>query len=277
MPATGDAAYRSLLPKLDSLNQLLAAWMASSLRGSRSLWVVATVAHYGLAAARSGRPYACWVGTSLRDEARGRVAGGLPASRRLAVHVNRPVLERIERTVLRRAAAVYTTSPASRRSVAAACEVPIGRVRLLPLTVDVARFRPEPDERWLARLEAPVVTFVGRTSDPRKNVPLLLDAFRGVRARLPAARLRLVGPPPTAGALTSLPAGVEVVGEVESAASELARSNLLVLPSFQEGFGIVVAEALASGVPAVVTPCGGPEDLLRQSGGGVVLSTFQPE
>src|SRR5205823_3226932 len=39
---------------------------------------------------------------------------------------------------------------------------------------------------------------------------------------------------------------------------------------------LVVAEALVAGVPALVTPCGGPEDLVRDSGGGEVLSGFDP-
>ena len=57
----------------------------------------------------------------------------------------------------------------------------------------------------------------------------------------------------------------------------LRGAALFVLPSLQEGFGIVVAEALAAGVPAVVTPSGGPEELVRASGGGEVLSGFDPE
>jgi glycosyltransferase involved in cell wall biosynthesis len=85
-----------------------------------------------------------------------------------------------------------------------------------------------------------------------------------VRHELPAVELVLVGTPP---ARPTGP-GVQVTGVVEDVAPFIRRCTLLVLPSFQEGFGIVAAEALASGVPAVVTPCGGPEALLRESGAG---------
>jgi glycosyltransferase involved in cell wall biosynthesis len=129
-----------------------------------------------------------------------------------------------------------------------------------------------PDDEWRAGLERPTVVFVGRGDDPRKNARLLLDAWPLVRDRVPSARLTLVGRPPVG----PLPAGVESRGEVADVAVELRRGTLFVLPSLQEGFGIVAAEALACGVPVVSTPCGGPEQLVGDSGGGVVLEGFDP-
>jgi glycosyltransferase involved in cell wall biosynthesis len=94
-----------------------------------------------------------------------------------------------------------------------------------------------------------------------------------VRRELPGARLRLIGP---ASAAASAHDGVELVGEVASIAEELRAASLLVLPSLQEGFGVAVCEALACGVPAVVTPSGGPEHLVTASRGGIVLDGFTP-
>jgi glycosyltransferase involved in cell wall biosynthesis len=215
-----------------------------------------TIATNGLAAVRSGRRYHCWLGTSLDDEWAAR-ARGLGPARRLAQRLNAPLLRAIERKVIQSAERVYATSPASRASVAAAGGLDEGSVGILPIPVDVERFAPEPDERWHERLNAPTIVFVGRADDPRKNVQLLVDALPAIRAAIPGARLQLLGSPP-----------------VPSVAEALREASLFVLPSWQEGFGIAAAEALASGVPVLTTPCGGPEHLVRESGGGAVLAGF---
>jgi glycosyltransferase involved in cell wall biosynthesis len=240
------------------------------IRSARAIWVVAPLAMHGLAALLSGRPYACWAGTSLESENAGRRAG-LPPSRKLALLANATALARIERRVLEGATRVYATSAASREDVARAGGIDLAAVCILPLPVDSDRFHPEPDDQWLARLEAPIVAFIGRGDDPRKNLALALAALPLLRRRIPSARLRIIGPnsaPPQEG--------VESLGEVPSVAEPLREASLLLLPSRQEGFGIVAAEALASGVPVVATPSGGPEELLRDSGGGRIASGFDP-
>jgi glycosyltransferase involved in cell wall biosynthesis len=259
------------VPVLDSLNQIRSARaLAGPARDAKSLWVVAAAASYGAAAPHSRRPYACWIATSLDDEWRGRVSG-LSGTRRIAHAVNAPALRRIERRVLADATAVYGISPASRDSLArAAVRTDVG---VLPLPVDLVRFSPEPDEDWQARLDQPTVVFVGRGDDPRKNVRLLLEAWPEIHRSVPEARLVLVGRSPA----VPLPAGAEARGEVPEVSSVLRKAALFILPSLQEGFGLVAAEALACGVPVLSTPSGGPEQLLRESSGGRVLSGFTPD
>lgn len=255
--------------RLDAANQLAAGFRLSArVSDARSVWVVSTSAVPGYAAVRSERPYSCWIGTGLEDEWAGR-RPGLARSRRLAIRVNAPILHRVERRVLRGAARVYATSPWSRASVARAGGLPVERVGILPIPVDVDGFTPPPEDEWRRTLDEPVLAFVGRADDPRKNIRLLLEALPSI----PRARLLLVGSPPRA----PLPERVEATGVVPSVAPHLRRATLFVLPSHQEGFGIAAAEALAAGLPVVTTPCGGPEALVTDSGGGVVLSGFSAE
>jgi glycosyltransferase involved in cell wall biosynthesis len=257
------------LGRFDAGNQLLGGIrLAGRLHDARSIWVVSTTAAHGYAALRSGHPYACWIGTGLADEWAGR-RPGLPASRRLAIRVNAPVLRRLERSVLRGAERVFATSPWSRASVARAAGLGEERVGILPIPVDLERLLPAADEEWLRGLGQPLLAFVGRADDSRKNVRLLLDAL----SLLPDARVLLIGSPPAG----PLPDRVEGTGTVPSVGPYLRRATLFVLPSHQEGFGIAAAEALAAGVPVISTPCGGPEALIAQSGGGVVLKSFAPE
>jgi glycosyltransferase involved in cell wall biosynthesis len=247
--------------------------LAPSVASARSAWVVAAAASHGYAALRSGRPYAAWLATSLEDEWSGRRTASLPLSRHIALELNRAPLRRIERSVLAGATRVYAAGRSSRRSLARAGGLNEIDIEVLPLPVDLTTFLPEDEKPWLARLDAPVVAFVGRAWDPRKNVSLLLDALPILRRRVPRASVRLIGEPPR----RPLPAGVEATGPVTSVAEHLRTASLFVLPSWQEGFGIVAAEALAAGVPVLATRSDGPEELLEASAGGRLLDGFAAE
>lgn len=268
-----DPGVRGLVRHVDAANQLTGGLrLALRARAARSQWVVATTASHGWAAHRSGRPYAAWIATSLDDEWRGRRLW-LSPSRRLALAVNAPVLRRLERTTLRGARIVCATSPTARAGIAAAAGIDPERVRVLPIPVDLDRFTPLPEGEWRENLARPVLAFVGRGDDPRKNVGLLLDALPLIRRRVPEARLLLVGRPPAG----PLPEAVHAAGFVDSVGDAIRGAALLVVPSRQEGFGLLAAEALACGVPVLSTPCGGPEEMIRRSGGGRVLESLEAE
>jgi glycosyltransferase involved in cell wall biosynthesis len=275
-PFQGDAVP-SFLPEGDAVNQLVAGErIARRIRNAPFAWVVAAGAPYGWGAARSGRPYGCWLATQTTDEFRSR-REALSPSRRAALALNQPLLERMERTVIRRARYVATISPRSRELLADAAGLDPASIAVWPVPVDLGAFVPLADDDWEARLERPTIVFVGRGSDPRKNVSLLADAFPAIRERVPGARLRFAGEPPPDAVLRRAGKGAEAVGEIGSMPDAIRDAALLVLPSKQEGLGIVVAEAFACGVPAVVTPSGGPEHLVRDSEAGVVLEGWEPD
>jgi glycosyltransferase involved in cell wall biosynthesis len=106
------------------------------------------------------------------------------------------------------------------------------------------------------------ILFLG-TVDARKNVGGLLDAYARLRERRPDAPPLVIAGRVTdaAGALADrarqppLAGAVEFRGYVaEHARPELYRhARMLVLPSFEEGFGLPVLEAMACGVPVVVS------------------------
>ena len=111
------------------------------------------------------------------------------------------------------------------------------------------------------RAEHPVIAYAGSLSDPRKRLPLLLEAFSDLRSRRPGARLRLLSRPEPWLHL-DLPDGADLApaDSADALAHELARAHVSVLPAAEEAFGLVLAESLAAGTPVVAARSGaGPE------------------
>ncbi len=128
--------------------------------------------------------------------------------------------------------------------------------------------------------DARVVTFLGRIS-AKKGVPLLVESFRSTAAAFPRAHLLIAGPddegirrglmPIIANA--GLADRVTFLGVVVGPEKRtlLQRSDVFVLASADESFGIAVAEAMAVGCPVVVSPDVAIEDVVRASGAGLVV------
>jgi glycosyltransferase involved in cell wall biosynthesis len=167
--------------------------------------------------------------------------------------------------------AILTVSELARATYVAA-GVPPGKVHALPLGADLARFFPGKKEQ-----ERGEITFVfAGASIRRKGFDLLLRAFAEVARVAPGARLRVVGP---RGELAHLLEGGErserivEVGPVaqEELARELRQADCLVLPSRNDSYGMVVAEALASGIPAIVSEMVGAKELITPGETGWIV------
>jgi glycosyltransferase involved in cell wall biosynthesis len=146
------------------------------------------------------------------------------------------------RGTVRAATRVIAVSEFSRREVVALCGIPPDRVDLVPSGVDPV-FTPG------GPAAAGDYALAVGTLEPRKN---LAGAIEG--ARRAGLELRVVGAAGW-GDVTATGLGVTWLGRVDDA--ELAAlyrgARCLVYPSFYEGFGIPVAEAMASGTPVVTS------------------------
>ncbi|MFP5441332.1 MAG: glycosyltransferase [Gammaproteobacteria bacterium] len=113
---------------------------------------------------------------------------------------------------------------------------------------------------------------------PGKGFDVLLSAFAEARSGGRRLRLALVGGGPLEATLRAQSTALGLDGVVtfrgqlsrDAVMAAMAETDFLVHASRQETFGLVVAEALAAGVPVLATRCGGPQDILW-SGAGVLV------
>ncbi len=118
---------------------------------------------------------------------------------------------------------------------------------------------------------APVVLYVGRVSK-EKDLDLLAAAERELRRRGHRFRLAIVGDGPYLEILRQLLPSAVFTGYLqgEELARAYASADIFAFPSTTDTYGNVVAEALASGLPCVVSDAGGPRDLVRHGETGFI-------
>lgn len=241
-----------------SVSLPLTQWLLQHVREFDLLHIHAVFSYAGLpasiAGARAGIPY---------------IVRPLGTLTHWSVQHRRPVLKRlslrcVDKPMLDRAAAIHYTSEQERREAEAlgirapAAVVPLG------FQLDDFSGAASP-EVFLAAYPAlrarPIVLFLSRL-DEKKGLDLLIPAFARVRRSVPNAALVLAGSGSQAF-VASLRSRAREEGltdvvfpgflEGPMKLSALSAATAFVLPSYSENFGIAAIEAMAAGVPAVLS------------------------
>lgn len=147
--------------------------------------------------------------------------------------------------------------------------------------VDATRFKPDPDVRNKLRTElqlpdeAVVALFLGRLTRD-KGVLDLANAFVRVAADCPDFYLLVVGPdeecltPELQKIFSPCADHVRFVGMTARPEDYMAAADIFCLPSYREGFGSVIIEAAAAGVPAVASRIYGLTDAVDDGETGLL-------
>jgi len=207
-----------------------------------------------------------------------------------ATGLKRRILLSAERTAAGFAQVVLCNSASLREEALALRIVAEEKLILLGMGssngVDTERFAPGPGELRATLGLSPdafVVGFVGRLTRD-KGIPELLEAFEAILAAEPRALLLLVGwfdaaedalAPPLRRMINEH-ARIRCTVFVEDTAPYYLAMDLMVLPTWREGFPNVVLEASASGIPVITTLCTGSRDAVVPEVTGLLIPPGYP-
>ncbi|WP_297500778.1 glycosyltransferase family 4 protein [Thermococcus sp.] len=141
-----------------------------------------------------------------------------------------------------------------------AIELGAGEVRVIPNGIEIEGL-PE---------RARYVAFIGALREYKAP-----EVFLELARQFPEREFLVVGDGPLRGKLErEAPSNVRFLGYRKDIGRILSESTLLVLPSRREGFGLVILEANALGVPAVGRRIGGIPELVREGKNGLTFTDF---
>jgi glycosyltransferase involved in cell wall biosynthesis len=148
------------------------------------------------------------------------------------------------------------------------------KVECIPYGVDLEFWQPS-----LTRKKEDVLRFIFPSHiSLRKGAPFLFEAWK--KANLSNAELLLVGTwQLDESKKRDLPSSVRWVGphSPEGLRSFFHESDVMIFPSFFEGYGLVITEALACGVPVIASDATAGPDILDEHCGRVFKSSNQEE
>jgi N-acetyl-alpha-D-glucosaminyl L-malate synthase BshA len=190
----------------------------------------------------------------------------------------------ISKPILKNADAVIALTEDMKKEIQKICN---RNVFVIPNGIDLKRFENLSKEDLRSKLEIKeekIIMFVG-TLRPVKGVRYLIEAMKIITDKSKNSRLFIVGDGEERGYLENLVRNlnlekyVKFVGKVpnEEVPEYMAASDVFVLPSLSEGFGIVNLEAMASGLPIVATNVRGLPEIIKDGENGFLVEPKNPE
>ncbi|MCI0745610.1 MAG: glycosyltransferase [Verrucomicrobia subdivision 3 bacterium] len=285
-PLQFNGATRLYFPKQTEFYKCsfpLSRWVSRNVRAFDVVHVHALFSHTSVAAASAARhqkvPYVVRpLGVLNRY--------GMTRRRRILKQIS---FRFIEGPLLRHAAAMHYTSDQER--VEAEDAGATAPAAVLPIGLDLTLFEllPLPSgfvERWPQAKGREIVLFLSRL-DAKKGLDLLIDALAELKKRRPAALLVIAGSGDEAfvrmlrerAEKCGVAGDVIWTGFLEGSAklAAFAAANAFVLPSYSENFGIAAVEALAAGIPSVLTTGVGISDAVREAEAALVVAAKPSE
>jgi glycosyltransferase involved in cell wall biosynthesis len=228
------------------------------------------------------KPFVHTIHGVLADEYEQAKKEGYPSFRGRLANYLMHSLAKLEEETAHNATLIVTISNYSLEKIQKHYQIEKSKVRIVPNGVDTEKFKPASNSKESRRefglSDEPCVLFVGSLI-PRKGVPFLVEAARKIVKEKANTKFLIVGDGPLKNRLTAsleksnLLSNFIFMGNLkdDKLPAVYNCADVFVLPSIQEGQGIVLLEAQAAGKPVVAFDVGGINEAVRNGETGLLV------
>ncbi len=188
-----------------------------------------------------------------------------------------PYLDLMQKKLCERADKIIAVSSYTAENILEENKNLADKIEIIPNGVDINRFNPDIPRDIVRKnmkisCDERVILFIGRL-DFNKGIKYLIEAFS--KLKIPKVKLIIVGRGPLKDQIKQLIEKLNLSKKVqllenvtdETLPQIYRASDIFVLPSLMEGFGISILEAMASGIPCIGTTAGGAVDIISSNNG----------